>query len=220
MLLGWGACKKPAETMTTSTGLAAFYYPIDSFPPEGMLYTYRNKVDSTAFPERWRYRRWSPGHMVSTNLDNDGREILNQYDRFVANGVLTDSFHFVLHDSMDQKHLIRAKVITPNRFPFDVADSTQTWVTKLDWKQPVDSLRIVLERRRKYMGPTEWQFEGKSIPAVKFITADRLETERDGWTTSHWPGEEIYAKGYGLVYWRRAVAEGMTIEFELVKREE
>ena len=135
----------------------------------------------------------------------------------MGNGVLTDSLHFVLFDSTQQKHLIRAKVIKPNRFPF-MADSSLTWATKLDWPQPGDSLRIVLERRRKYAGPAQWQHKGKTIPAVRFVTEDHLETERDGWTTSVWAGEELYAKGYGLVFWRRAVNEGMTIEFELMKR--
>jgi hypothetical protein len=214
-VFSWIACKPASVAETKDTGLAAYYFQIDSFPPEGLLYTYRNKVDSTLAPEVWRYRKWSPGHMVSTNYTPEGIEVLNQYDRFVHNGVLTDSFHFVLFDSLDQKQLIRAKVISPNRFPFDAVDSSTTWVSKLEWHQPVDSLRIVLERRRKYMGPASWQFEGKNIPAVRFITEDRLETERDGWTTSAWPGEEIYAKGMGLVYYKRAVTEGMMLEYEL-----
>lgn len=212
-------CKQPVEKAAEPGGLAAYYYPVESFPPEGMTYTYRNKVDSSAYPEVWRYQWLSPGRMLSTNYDGAGREVLQQYDRIVDNGVLTDSFHFVLFDSTQQKHLIRAKVIKPNRFPFHAKDSSMTWATRLDWHQPVDSLRIVLERRRKYAGPAEWQFNGEKIPAVRFVTEDLLETERDGWTTSVWPGEELYAKGYGLVYYKRAINEGMTIEFELVKIE-
>jgi hypothetical protein len=60
--------------------------------------------------------------------------------------------------------------------------------------------------------------DGKSIPAVRFTTEDTFETEKDGWTSSAWTGEEIYAKGIGLVYYRRKFSPQLSIEFELESR--
>ena len=56
---------------------------------------------------------------------------------------------------------------------------------------------------------------GKSIPAIRFSTDDTFETERDGWTSTTWSGEEIYARGIGLVYYRRKISDQLSLEFSL-----
>ena len=69
------------------------------------------------------------------------------------------------------------------------------------------------------MGNTTWNWQGKTVPAIRFSTNDSFETEKDGWTTSVWTGEEIYAKNIGLEYYRRNIAEDLRLEFELASRE-
>ena len=200
------------------TGLSAYYFPIETFPPEGATYIFQNRLDSLADPEIWKYRKTGPGRMVSINMDAEGNELLYQYDRVVPNGIVTDSLILLFQDSLGQKQKLPVKVISPNRFPFDAVDSSKVWLTHLDWYQPEDSLHVVLERRRRFMGYTEWVKDGKAVPAVRFRTEDKFETERDGWTTSMWSGEEIYAKGIGLVYYKRHISDQMVLEFGLVQQ--
>jgi hypothetical protein len=201
-----------------STGLGSYYFPVNSFPAEGITYIYRNKRDPTAQQETWRYQPLPGGRMLSINYDVNGEELLLQYDRIVHNGVLADSLILLHEDSLQHKQRIAVKVISPNRFPFAPVDSTQEWLTHLDWHQPGDSLHVVLERRRRYMGPVDWRMDGKKVKAVRFKTQDKFETERDGWTTSMWWGEEVYAKDIGLVYYKRVISDQMVLEFELAER--
>lgn len=203
-----------------NTGLAIYYFPLDQFPIGGVTYRYRNMRDTLADPEIWHYQKVAPRRMLSVNKDAEGHDLLYQYDRFTPTGVVTDSLILFFQDALEHKHRIPVKVIAPNRFPFDAVDSTKVWLTHLDWRQPKDSLHVVLERRRRYLGPVTWTYEGRSIPAVRFRTEDKLETEEVGWTNSAWTGEEIYAKGIGLVYYRRNIAEGMVLEFALETRKE
>ena len=88
-----------------------------------------------------------------------------------------------------------------------MADSSKVWLTHLEWYQPEDSLHIVLQRRRRYIGPTRRMDHGRAIPAVRFQTEDTFETEAVGWTTSTWTGEEIYALHLGLVHYQREIAD-------------
>ena len=205
------ACSPGKEEMTD---LSAYFFQIDDFPSSGLTYSYANKLDSLADPEIWHFQKAGPGRMESINYGPGGNIVQQQYDRFVPNGVLTDSLVLFSTDSMSRAVRIPVKVISPNRFPFD-ADSTKVWLTHLDWYQPEDSLHIVLQRRRKFMGHVEWMDHGKPVPAIRFRTEDTFETESVGWTTSNWTGEEIYALHKGLVYYKRKISNELTLEFEL-----
>ena len=68
------------------------------------------------------------------------------------------------------------------------------------------------------MGHTTWMDHGKSIDAIRFKTEDKFETEQEGWTTSAWTGEEIYALDIGLVHYRRDISDKLHLEFNLESR--
>ena len=214
LMLGIWACSPDKRD---DSDLSAYFFQIDDFPPDGLTYVYSNKQDSLADPEIWHFKKIASGRMESINYGPGNTIVQQQYDRFVSNGVLTDSLILFSKDSTGHAIRIPVKVISPNRFPFDAVDSTKVWLTHLDWYQPGDSLHIVLQRRRRYMGHTEWKDHGKSIPAIRFRTEDSFETESEGWTSSAWRGEEIYALHKGLVYYRRNISGEMTLEFALTE---
>jgi hypothetical protein len=209
------SCGKPAQQVND---LSAYYFPIDAFPAQGMLYTYHNLVDTSAEREVWRHIKKADGLLESINYNSDQEVVQKQYDRIVTNGVITDSLLLFFEDSMGLTQYRQVNMISPHRFPFDPGDSSKVWLTHLEWWQPEDSLHVVLQRRRRFAGPTIWNDHGKSVPAVKFRTEDRFETERDGWTTTEWTGEEIYALHIGLVYYRRDISDQLKLEFELESR--
>ena len=210
--LGFWSCSPGKEA---ERDLSAYYFPLEDFPSTGLTYVYANMQDTAAEPETWHFNKIAQGRMESINYGPDNHIVQQQYDRFVPNGVLTDSLLLYSYDSTGHATRIPVKVISPNRFPFDAIDSSKVWLTHLDWYQPGDSLHIVLQRRRRFMGPTEWIDHGKTIPAVRFKTEDTFETESVGWTTSTWTGEEIYALHQGLVYYKRNISGDMTLEFKL-----
>jgi len=191
-----------------------------------MVYTYRNVRDPEGKPEIWRHVRLGDQKLESTNFnliydfDNanpvpDTVFVQRQYDRMASNGVITDSLVLFTEDSTGLVSSIPVHIKSPNRFPFIPVDSSNIWLTHMEWLQPEDSLHVNLQRRRRFMGHTTWTNKGISYPAVRFRTDDTFETERDGWTITSWTGEEIYALNIGLVYYKRNITPELKVEFEL-----
>ncbi len=206
------SCKRPDNPPADYSG---YYLPLDAFPAEGLVYTYRNLSDTTGTPEVWRHFKRGEGLIESINYGPEQEIVQSQFERIASNGVMTDSLLLYFADTNRVRKQIKVKILSPNKFPFQPGDSTTVWLTHLEWNQPQDSLHIVLQRRRRFKENTTWLSHGKSVPAVRFTTEDTFETERDGWTTSTWTGEEIYAKGIGLVYYKRNISEQLSLEFEL-----
>ena len=220
------ACGQPVDKQEN---ISSYYFPLDSFPAEGMVYTYRNVGDPEGKPEIWRHVPKGEGLLESTNfnliydVNSQGTEpdtilVQRQYDRMASNGVITDSLILYSTDTTRTVRPFPVHIISPNRFPFVPVDSSNIWLTHLEWWQPEDSLHVVLQRRRIFMGHTTWQHKGKSYPAVRFRTDDTFETERDGWSETSWTGEEIYALNIGLVYYKRNISPELKVEFELEDR--
>ncbi|HUR31962.1 MAG TPA: hypothetical protein VMZ69_11065 [Saprospiraceae bacterium] len=197
--------------------LSPYYLPADELGAEGTDYIYRSQSDTTLPPEIWRHIKTSEGHITSINYDHNQQVVQKQYEHIVGNGVLIDSLHLFFYDDSGRTISLPVRVLSPNRFPF-AKDTSKVYLAHLEWFQPGDSLHVVLERRRKFEGDTTWTWGGKTIPAIRIKTEDKFETEKDGWTTSGWKGEEIYAKDLGLVYYRRNISEQMVLEFGLSER--
>ena len=206
------SCAKQAEN---PEDLSGFYFPIESLDSAGTIYSYRSLVDTNLANELWLHVRSSEGHLTSINYDENERVLLKQYERRVANGILLDSLHFYMYDTIGRSIAFPVRVLSPHRFPFNAKDSTQVWLTHLEWWEPGDTTHVVLQRRRRFLGDTTWQWQGKNLQAKRFRLEDKFETEKVGWTTAEWRGEEIYAKNIGLVYYRRNITAQMTVEFQL-----
>jgi len=209
------SCRSPAKK---PEDLSIYYLPISSFSKKGMVYSYRNVLDTAATREVWQHTLTSEGHITSINYNSNQQVVQKQYEKWVENGVLIDSLILFFPLDSVTRQQIRVKVISTNKFPFDAVDSSKVWLTKFEWWQPGDSLHVVLERRRRYMGHTTWLSDGKPIPAIRFKAEDKFETEEVGWTTSEWSGEEIYAKDIGLVHYTRNISPELKVEFELESR--
>jgi len=212
--LCFSACR---HDQVKKENLSVYFIDQNQLPGAGKTYTYQSLVDSLAEPEIWHFQKTPDGHLLSINYNNQHQEIQRQYDRFVYNGILTDSLILFSYDSSGNQQPISVKVISPNRFGFD-ADTAKVWLTHLEWYQPEDSLHIVLQRRRQFVADTTWTFEGKKVEAIRVKTEDTFETERDGWTTSKWAGQEVYAKQIGLVYYKRQISPALKLEFSLHER--
>ncbi len=206
-----------SEKGIEESGFSSYYLPYQSFPSAGMTYIYRSRLDDTNV-ELWKHIPTSDHTVTSINYDNNQQVVQKQYEKITDKGVLIDSLTLFFPE-IGRVVEIPVQVVSPNKLPFDMADSSRAWVTHLDWRQPGDSLHVVLERRRQFAGDTTWTFDGKKLPAIIFKLTDKFETEQVGWTSSEWEGKEIYAKGIGLVYYLRQISPRMRLEFELERRE-
>ncbi|MEO6130630.1 MAG: hypothetical protein ABIQ02_02195 [Saprospiraceae bacterium] len=185
-----------------------------------MRYSYRNIIDTSADQEIWEHTLTSKNHITSINYDSRQQVVQKQYEQIDYNGLIIDSLVLYSYPVSGSVQRIPVKVLSASKFPFDAMDSSKVWLTKLEWWQPGDSLHIILERRRRFLGPATWVHDGKIIPAIRFRTEDKFETEDAGWTTSEWTGEEIYALGIGLVHYSRNISDKLHLEYDLSSREE
>ncbi|HUR31316.1 MAG TPA: hypothetical protein VMZ69_07775, partial [Saprospiraceae bacterium] len=145
------SCAKQADN---PDDLSVFYFPIESLDSAGMIYSYRSLVDTNLAKERWLHLSTSEGHLTSINYDERQHVLLKQYERKVANGVLLDSLHFYMYDTLERTIAFPVRVISPHRFPFNARDSTQVWLTHLEWWEPGDKMHVVLQRRRRFLNQT------------------------------------------------------------------
>lgn len=208
------ACRQPVEVRE---GYGQYYLSPDKLPSEGLTYTYRSLLDTT-LREVWKHVPHGANSLESINYDNNKHVVQKQYESLTAEGVILDSL-LLYYPEIGKMTEVPVKVIEARKYPFLEADSAKAWSTQMDWRQPGDSLRIVLTRSRMFYQDTMWEFNGKKIPAAVFKVDDKFETEAVGWTATDWAGREIYAKDLGLVYYLRQITDKMRVEFALEKVE-
>ena len=76
---------------------------------------------------------------------------------------------------------------------------------------------IALNRERNYLAMSEYPFKGERLECAIFKTLENIEhfVVDDGYLEPSFPGIEIYAKGLGLVYYKKQLSEKVNIEYEL-----
>ena len=76
-------------------------------------------------------------------------------------------------------------------------------------------MMIALTRNRRYLGKETYELNGKSYDCAKFQLRELLTTDRVGMTKTQWSGMELYAKGLGLIYYRKEINPEFILEYEL-----
>lgn len=203
----------PNSKTDQEESLKEYFFSSDFLKEKGKEYQYISDTDEYAPPEIWIYRFPQKDVFESINVDTTGKLILRQKDKVVGNGVLVDSLILTAFTSDNKPMEFSTKILKPNRFSFAV--DTFNYVTQMDWVQPENGLRIVLNRNRKFHSFIDYQWEGKKYKAVRLKVYDTLETEQTGWSKTEWFGYEIYALGLGLVHYEREVNKNMRISYSL-----
>jgi hypothetical protein len=116
----------------------------------------------------------------------------------------------------DSSHSFRAQINEPTTFLFGSPQDNGVAKYQIEYLEPgPDSVRVILTRFRKYVGNETYHLNGKDYPAMRYTVDETLETETEGFTTTTWTTTEIYAKGLGLVYYKKAIEEGFVLEYRL-----
>lgn len=228
LLLAWvlallSACHNESD----STESARYYY-LDSLALSGtgQVYVYQ-PVNHLFFPaEIWHKRFAGDGqasYLYSTMLASDGDTLQKTVEKLVSSGSTLTSMELLYHhggdtilSSADSVMPLRVRIIHPTTFLFGPPDSTVAAKYQIEYNEPrPDSIRVILTRMRRYTGNTTWTFKGQVYPALVYTVDETLETETEGFTTSEWQTTEIYARGFGLVYYRKAINDETVLEYEL-----
>lgn len=198
-----------------------YYFPLKVLT-EGLVYEYQAEGHDR-LPPQYRYFRsilqdtavvltetlYSPDFMP---------ELLANY-RMVKNGIKAGSLYLFYPDSTGKRVQVEAELIHRDVFPFRVEEQGGVYLYHARWTDPFDpDHQTAILRNRYYAGDTTVTFRGEDYPAVVFQLRELLEDDRAGVFEQAYTGLEIYAKGLGLVYYRKAFSEKLSLAYRLTDR--
>lgn len=201
--------------------MSSFYFPLAELQ-EGLVYTYSSVNMKELDDEVWFYKSIATPKdtiLAGQAYSMDGRVEQLVVERRVDLGVIQDSL-ILYHTGPDSLDIPVSCTVGPGSvFPF-YQNKADTLEYKVAWTDPADSLSYILRRRKAFSHDTTFLFDGRELPAVSFWTNEAVETFRKdiGTTESAWNGEEIYAQGVGLVYYRKEISPDFVKAYQLSHR--
>lgn len=214
MLFGWPAC----DTRPGYRDISGYYFPLDELD-EGKVYAYRPVGHDTLPPFYWYYRTLSDSNTsYLTGMYYDHTFTPRQWIREerVQNGMLLQDLRLYATDSLGKQFPRPVQIAVGNVFPFEVKDSLGLWLYKISYREFPDTLTTTtLIKNRRYIGKSSYTFQGRTYPCVRFKTLEAIENDREGTLEVTYPGEELYAEGLGLVYYRKEIKPGWVLAYEL-----
>ena len=212
LLALWG-CRERA--------LESYYFPLDEFQ-DGTIYEFRGAKDERDPPFYWHYRTVEEdGTTFLKGMYYDHNLLLYQSmkEEKVANGMLLVDHFLYEYDSTGVLVQVPAEIEGGNVFVFGAPDPGQVLFSKTRFSYPSDPNTInTLIRNRQFQKDTTYTYGGKKYDAVIFYVRELIDIQDEGHTEHEFDGVEIYAKGLGLVYFRKNIGEGFITEYKLENR--
>jgi hypothetical protein len=212
-LLLWAACSKPKRDIRD------YYFPADQLL-DGRVYAYDLlRADSSA-PEYWYFRtfRRDSGLFLASTYYNQFFQVGQQArEKLVETGALARDYYLYEPDTATGGQIqVAARLEGTSIFPFEVRDSNDVFLFSLKYHPANDtSTTIYLIRNRRFLGDgPPFEFNGRDYPTVRFALREAVGNENIGSSEIEGTGEEWYAKGLGLVYFRKKYGEQQPIIFE------
>lgn len=188
--------------------IRAYYFPLDSLA-EGQVYDYAPVGTDTIPPDYWYFqaeRQDGNDFLIATYYDANFEVGQRTREKMTANGVRAKEYALFSPDSAGMRSVrIDATLESPDVFPFSVQDSAGVFLFSLQFHPPGDSATtIYLIRNRRYLGDgPDYYFKGKKYPTVRFSLREAVGNSAEGDAEVESRGEEWYAEGLGLVYYRK-----------------
>jgi len=213
ILLLFTACHRE----NSRRGIEDFYFPLRELK-DGKVYEYRSVGNANDPPMYWHYQtEEKDGSLYLLASAYDPAFSPDQFAREerVGNGMLLSQFYTYDKDSTGTKQEVKASIEEANVFPFTVLDTPGVLLSTIRWEPLNQPGSITLIRNRQFDGDTTFTFGGKTLPAVKFNVLELIDNNTQGHLELEYPAEEIYAKGVGLIYFRKDIDEKWRMEYQL-----
>ena len=198
-----------------------FYYPLAELA-EGQVYEYRSAGDELDPPFYWYYRTLEQGDstfLTGMYYDHQFQPFQFLREEAVSNGMLLADFYLYETDSTGKQRKVPVQIAEGNVFPFGPPDPHKVLLYSISWQNTVDSTATThLIRNRQYLGDTTITYRDQTYDAVRFYVRELVDIEKDGHAEHEFDGLEIYARGLGLVYFRKNITDDFKTEYRLVDR--
>ncbi|HFA52246.1 MAG TPA: hypothetical protein ENJ95_24775 [Bacteroidetes bacterium] len=202
-----------------SRNIEAYYFPLKNLK-EGKIYEYRSVGSRNDPPVYWHYQSIEEGgreYLLGTAYDQAFLPDQSIKEEKVKNGMKLIGLSVFEADSTGNKQQITATIEQGNVFPFNVKKPANVLLTSLHWQSLADSATIYLIRNRQYDSDTVFLFNEKNIEAVKFNILELVEHDAGGRLSLESKGEEVYAKGIGLVSFKKDISAEWQMAYLLDK---
>ncbi|MDX1942864.1 MAG: hypothetical protein SFU99_20035 [Saprospiraceae bacterium] len=198
-----------------------YYFPLKQLQ-DGLVYEYHSVNNDSLAPNYWYFRSIildSAAYFTGTNYAPDLTPLQFSREELVKNGMLLQDLQLYETDSTGQQQRIEAEIIAGSVFPFEVRDSGGVFLYKVSWQPPsMGGATMTLIKNRRYAGDTTFVFQNKRYDVVIFEVRELLSHEQEGFFEREFSTVEWYAKGLGLVYYKKNIADNLILEYRLAER--
>lgn len=216
MLFALLGCESKPENKQKN--IEAFYFPVDSLISP-LVYEYQSVNNDSLGSQYWYFRtiKTDTATYFTANLYNDFFEVEQfSIEEYVSNGMLQKEYLLYGVDSTGRQLQFPAEIEYANAFPFEVSDSSGIFLQKMKWifnEEPLHTTTLI--RNRRYIGDDYYTYNGQDKEAVIFRVREVIDDFNNGNLETETTGTEIYAKGLGLVYYKKQISEAFVLEYKL-----
>ena len=140
-------------------------------------------------------------------------------EELVDNGMLLNDLYIYRTDSTGKQESYDINIIAGNSFPFKVSKPSGVFLYNINWEDPQKGTTTTLIKNRRYLGDTTFIFAGQEYKdCIAFSQKELVEVESEGVLSQEFEGVEFYAKGVGLVYFKKVITPTLTLEYALADR--
>lgn len=221
-LIGFGVIFFLIACACTGDGkrnISDYYFPAEELR-SGKVYEYDLAKGDSSSPEYWYYRasRRDSGLFLSGTY-YDSRFQIGQIrrEKIADDGVTVRDYFLYESDWETGKQVqMNAVIESPDMFPFRVRDSSGVFLFRLRYHPAVDSgSTIYINRERIFLGNgPAFRYQGEDYPCVRFGLRELIGNKKEGIPELEGRGEEWYAEGLGLVYYRKSFGKSNQVAFE------
>ena len=211
-LLLIGACSEDRQSVED------FYFPVEKLKSP-KVYEYRSLGNDSLAPQYWYYRTIETDTMLYFTGQSYNQDFIpEQFSRemILEDGVVSEDIRLYHTDSTGHQLPVEVELLAGNVFPFFIKDSSIVYLYKIKWyesKEPPVYYEVI--KNRRYLGETSYTYKGKNIPCIQFQVREMVDYYNEGHLENEIQGIELYAEGIGLVYYKKMISEGLSLEYGL-----
>lgn len=203
--------------------LKSFYFPFEKLE-KGMVYEYVSLEPDKYPTEYWvHYSKKVDNHyhLRSVNIDLTGRKNQEVLEKELSNGMKTIEYNVFSYDSTGRQMTVPLDISQPASFSFAIKDTGNIFVFKANIEDPLDTnIVTTIIKNKTFGGFGSYEYEGIKYPSMDIHLTELVEQLKKGDGYLEPPafkGIETYAKGIGLVYYKKDISKNFKMEYKLKK---